>query len=154
MKIKLIKWRKAVLVVLLAAVAMTMYLGFSNPVFLRIKDPTTVDPKPLLVIFNPFRNRDAEHRAEAFLGEMKLGRCKFAMATLVDDEKHRQYICDKEVEHALLSWRLSDRHDEGRKIKIYYTVLRGGYSGFDGHTWLTVEKVGQSWQVIDYECWY
>lgn len=119
---------------------------------LRLKDPSAVDPGDgLLVIFNPFRNRAPERCAEQFLEELKEGKCLELKAIT---KQNYEYICTKEAEHKLLDWKMVDIKRESGKLIIFFRVLRTGYAGYDGNTWLNVEQQGDRRDVSVFEAWY
>jgi hypothetical protein len=105
-------------------------------------------------IFNPFRDRNPERCAEAFLELMKLGRCEQAIAELAIGTEYRQYICEQERNNILTAWSLKDREDNPPKVKMRYLVKRQKYGDTEGQLWVTVEQCGSQWQVTNYECWY
>jgi|SRR6185503_3528911 len=109
---------------------------------------------PSFSILNPFRNRDPELPAESFLNMLKANECDNALATLPFDREYRSYLCGKEKDHHLSSWRMTDREDTPEKAKMFYWSKREGSEGLEAPVWVTVEKQTAGWRVTGYECWY
>jgi hypothetical protein len=139
---------------LLLGVAAYLYYQRSKSVLYRYVEAGNPVKEPAFTIFNPFRDRSPEHSAEAFLEIIKAGQCERAMLALPDSSEHRQEICEREKESPLTSWLLKNRTDEPQNVRMYYTVNRKMYDGYQGQLWVTLEKQGEQWQVKKYECFY
>jgi hypothetical protein len=140
--------------VVVVAVIICLYLMRSKSVVYKFVESGTPGGRPVISIFNPFRDRQPENCAAAFLESMKAGQCEHLMAGLAVDMEYRQYICKQERTNALMVWNLKGREDSLRKVKLYYFVGRRHYAGAEGQLWVTVEERDSQWQVTNYECWY
>lgn len=101
-----------------------------------------------LSILNPFRNREPEDKAEAFLRLLEAGQCMQAMATLPTTPENLQQLCDREEKFSLTSWWLVERTDELQRVRLLYRVHRDSYGG---RLAVVVERQGQEWRVTRYE---
>ena len=110
--------------------------------------------EPVFSIFNPFRDRGPENRAESFLNLLKEGKCEEATAVLSFTPEYRQELCGREANSPLLAWKLTNRTDNSGTTRMYYRAQRKNYDGYQGQLWVTVERRGSDWQVTKYECFY
>jgi len=140
--------------VVVIAIIICMYLMRSKSVIYRFVEAGDPSNRRGVSIFNPFRDRQPEKCAAAFLELMKAGRCEHLMAGLTVDMEYRQYICKQERTNALMMWNLKGREDSPHKVKLYYLVGRRHYADAEGQLWVTVEERNSQWQVTNYECWY
>jgi hypothetical protein len=109
---------------------------------------------PSYSLFNPFRDRGPERKAETVLERVRTQPCRQALADLALDQDYFKYICDKEDANRLISWRLADREETGNKVKMFYWARRAPSGDYGSHLWLTLEKTGNQWNVVAYEGWY
>ena len=146
----------AICIVLIMAVliAVGLYLMRSRAVLYRASSIPDGTGEPAFCVFNPFRDREPERSADAFLTSLKELRCTESVAKLPLTEDQRLYICEKEAEHVLESWRLENREDSLTKTRLFYWHWRKDYGESHERLWITVEKVSDKWQVTDFECWY
>jgi hypothetical protein len=151
-----LRWFLALLALAGTVSMAALYAMRSRPVLWAPykKNETISIGGPSFSILNPFRNRDPERPAETFLNMLKTNECDKAMATLPFTEVYRSYICGKELERRLFSWRMTDREDTSERVKMFYWSRREGSEGIEGPVWVTVQKLGAAWQVTDFECWY
>ncbi len=110
--------------VVVIAIIIALYFMRSKSVLYRFVKARVTSDRPVVSIFNPFRERHSEKCAEGFLELMKTGQCEQAIAGLAIDSEYRQYICEQERDNALLNWNLKDREDQPQKIKMRYSVKR------------------------------
>ena len=152
------KWLKRFLVVVVLALTVSivaLYTMRARAVLWRpYKSETKSIGGPSLSILNPFRNREPELPAEVFLNMLKTNDCDTALSTLPFDGAYRSYICRKEAEHHLFSWRMTDREDTPERVRMFYWSRREESAGIEAPVWMTVEKQSAGWQVTGYECWY
>ena len=152
---KLLTILSLLLMLLLAALATHAYTRRAKPILFRIVDQADPVKTPSMLILNSFRDRGAEGAATAFLEKLKAGQCQQAVENLYDkDAAYRQYICERESKYPLQSWSLADREEQLSKVRMYFWNNRPGYNGEVGQLWMTAEKQGNQWRVINYECWY
>ena len=152
------KWLKFFLLVVgltVTATTVALYAMRSRPVVWR---PNEHEAKSIggtsRSILNPFRDREPERPAEAFLNMLRANDCDKVLATVPFDQEYRSYICGKEGEHRLSSWRMTDREDTPEKVKMFYWSRREESDGVEAPLWVTVEKQAAGWQVTGHECWY
>ena len=144
------------LFVLVSLAAFTsLYLTRSKSVLLRFGESDTKSTGgPSFVLFNPLRDRVPEQQAAAFLELVKVQPCAQALADLSLNQERVQYLCQMEGEHRLVSWRLADREESGSKAKVFYWTRRAPSADFKSQLWVTMEKTGGQWKVVNYESWY
>ena len=140
--------------VVVLGLAAYLYYRRSRSVLYRYVEAGNPVKEPAFAIFNPFRDRSSEDSAEAFLEVIKAGQCEQAMSGVPGLLQHRQETCDREKESPLTAWRLANRTDHPEKVRMYYRVNRKTYDGYQGQLWVTLEKHGEDWQVMQYECFY
>ena len=109
---------------------------------------------PSFSLFNPFRDRSPEQKAEAFLERVRTQPCLQVLADLALDQETFKYLCEKEDANHLISWRLADREEMGNKVKMFYWTSRSPSGSSASPLWITIEKTGDQWKVVDYEGWY
>jgi hypothetical protein len=141
-------------VVLLLALVAYLYYQSSRSVLYRYVETGNPVKEPAFAIFNPFRDHSPERSAETFLGIIKDGQCEQAMSAVPGTLEHRQETCEHEKESPLMAWRLANRTDQPERVRMYYRVNRKTYDGYQGQLWVTLEKHGENWQVMQYECFY
>jgi len=141
-------------VVIVLGLAAYLYYQRSRSVLYRYLEAGNPVKEPAFAIFNPFRDRSPEESAEAFLEVIKAGQCEQAMSGVPGALQHRQETCEREKDSPLIAWRLANRTDRPEKVKMYYRVNRKTYDGYQGQLWVTLEKHGENWQVMQYECFY
>lgn len=143
------------LAALLVGITAYLYVSRSNPVVYRYMlrgDPVN---EPEFTIFNPFRDRSPERTAEAFLEQMRSGKCTDAVAVLSHAADYNEEMCERESRLPLVAWRLENRSGDAAKVRMYYEVHRKTYPpAYRGQLWITVERRGADWQVSRYECFY
>lgn len=142
----------SVLVVALLITA-TLYLMRSQSVLYRSSVLPDGTGEPSFLVLNPLRDRSPERSGEAFLESLRSGRCAETVGNLLSEEQ-RRYVCAKESEHVLETWRLKNREDLTEKTKLFFWHWRKDYDGLHERLWITVQKVNDQWCVTDYECWY
>lgn len=146
-----------VLVFFIASVAGIVAYSYSmraSPVLYRFSEKGDPVKEPVFSIFNPFRDREPENRAESFLTLLKDGKCEEATAILTFTPERRQEVCNQEANSPLLGWKLTNRTDNYDTTRMYYRARRKHYDGYQGQVWITVEKHGSYWQITKYECFY
>ena len=152
------KWLKWFLIAFALAVCVAivaLYAMRSRPVVWRANENEAKSiGGPFRSILNPFRNRDPEYPAEAFLNMLKTNECDEAMVTLPFTEEYRSYICRKEFEHHLFSWRMTDREDTPQGVKMVYWSRRAESDDIESPIFITTQKDGAAWRVTNFGCWY
>lgn len=142
------------LAALLIGITAYLYLARANPAVYRHMTKGNPVKEPEFTIFNPFRHRLPERTAEAFLEELKEGRCREVVDVLLLRRNYKEDVCEKERRSPLLAWELTNRSDNGANVRMYYLAHRRTYQGYQGQLWITVENRGGQWQVVNYECFY
>jgi hypothetical protein len=126
----------------------------SRPVvyaFIEQGDPVH---EPAFSVFNPFRDRAPEHAANVLLEDLNRGDYVAALSKISDPTALNAERLERETESRLQSWRLRNRTDRGATTKLFYWADRGKPGAHDLPLWITVERVGDHWQVRDYDTWY
>lgn len=150
----------------LRLVLLTMLVAFSGLTYFFVTRSRPVvsgyvlrgDPvkEPSFAIFNPFRDRKPEQRADEFLTRLQKGDCESAMRELspAASVDYQTTTCERERTLRLRSWKLQNRRDENNRVRLYYEVTREQYSDNVGQIWVTVEKGRDDWQVTRYDRYY
>lgn len=139
------------LAVTLLAIFTGLYLTRSKSVLFRIDEAAAKSTGgPSSALFNPFRDRSPEQKVAAFLELLKAQPCAQVLADLPVPQEYFQMEC----KHQLISWRMADREDAGNKVKMFYWTRRVPSDDFKSQLWVTAEKTGDHWKVVDYESWY
>jgi hypothetical protein len=141
-------------VVLLLALFAYLYYQSSRSVLYRYVEAGNPVKEPAFAVFNPFRDHSPERSAETFLKIIKDGQCEQAMSAVPGTLEHRQDTCEHEKESPLMAWRLTNRIDQPERVRMYYRVNRKTYDGHQEQLWVTLEKHGENWEVMQYECFY
>ena len=141
-------------IALVTGIVAYSYSMRSSSVLYRFSEKGDPVKEPAFSIFNPFRDRGPENRAEFFLTLLKEGKCEEATAILSFTPERRQEVCGREANSPLLAWKLTNRTDNSDTTRMYYRAHRKNYHGYQGQLWVTVEKRGSDWQVAKYECFY
>jgi hypothetical protein len=132
-----------------------LYLTRSKSVLFRFDEAAAKSTGgPSFALFNPLRDRSPEQKAEAFLELLRAQPCVQVLADLPLGQERFQYLCQMEGRHQLTSWRMADREDAGNKVKMFYWARRVPSDDFKSQLWITAEKAGAHWKVVDYESWY
>src|SRR5262245_8968897 len=97
--------------VVVVVIIISLYLMRSKSVIYRLVESGSPGGHPAVTVFNPFRDRQPEKCAAAFLESIKAGRCKQLMDELAVDAEYRKYICKQEGTNALMMWNLKGRED-------------------------------------------
>ena len=147
---------KVMVLIIAALLAITGYLYHQRSTAVLYRYVEAGDPvkEPAFAIFNPFRDRSPERSAEAFLTATRAGQCAQAMSPLVASSQHKQEVCEREQRYPLVDWRLANRTDQPDRTRMYYRAARTAYEGYEGQLWVTLEKSGEDWKVVQYECFY
>jgi hypothetical protein len=72
----------------------------------------------MFTIFNPFRNRDAEHAAERLIDDLRTGRCEQVVQDIDGSQNYDPRVCDvmsRNEGHALI-WR---QDGESNRVLVY-----------------------------------
>jgi hypothetical protein len=139
-----------------AAIGIAAYLYYarSTSVLYRYVEAGNPTKEPAFTIFNPFRNREPESRADRFLEQVGHGNCEQAIAALPHTAQYIHDTCEREAKYPLASWHLKNRTDGPQNVRLYFQVARNNYDDIPGGVWITVEGHGEEWQVTRYESIY
>ncbi len=139
--------KKKVLILVAFVVLIGAAFTLTQPVLLR--SPFTCCGESTFVVFNPLRNRDVESYADSVLVLMRDNPCEQVVANMALSQERRQYVCEKEKEHPLVSWELKDRHNEGQQHILHYHIRYKG-SDYVGRLLMWIENRNGEWQVTGY----
>ncbi len=93
--------------------------ALTSPVILKIGEgPLAGDRR--LVLLSPFRDREPEKVAEAFLNRLKKGECRNAISPFGWNAKKQETICQRELFSPISSVRLIDRTDHPKDVTLRY----------------------------------
>jgi hypothetical protein len=145
--------KKIVLIVTVLIIFLGAAFALSRPVLFRSPFHDACCGQSTFVIFNPLRNREVENYADSVLSLMRDQPCERVVANMELDQKGRQYICEKQKEHPLVSWELKDRRDEGQQYRLFYHI-RHKDSDYVGWLLIWIEKRNGEWQVTGYSAAY
>ncbi len=143
---------KITLSVIAFVVVSSLFLVFSGPILLSFHTGPMVGDTEF-VIFNPFRNRAPERSAEGFLEHLKTGRCEEVIGIIPGDEKAHKYICEREKQFPIVSWRLREIDAEGGIVSLLYRYRCEGRPDED-RLFIWVEKKNGNWIVANYKRGY
>jgi hypothetical protein len=150
----------AAIVLFLVSVGTLIWLSNQGPVLYRSEEKDALSGTPRSVVFNPLRDRSAEHAAAKLIRALRDGQCRTALADWEKDyrKKYATYICDSEQQHPLVSWDLVDWEDRPPLVILHYRGKRRYSSGQSGtykeHFWVTTEHRDGQWQVTKYDAMY
>jgi len=130
-----------------------LYASRSTHVALKITlDPTAVRPRSRCLL-NPFRDRAPERLAEGYLQRMRRDGPD-VVRSLVPAADVDAYMED-EARYPIQSWRVGDREDSDRAVRLVYWVRRGGgYPADEEEVAFWLRGSSGSWQVWRYTAIY
>ena len=99
------------------------------------------------VLWNPFREREPERIAEAFLSDLRKNQCS------ADSEICRNALTNQRVSN----WQLAFRKDTGREVTLYFKLTKyGGAPKFEllGQGAITLESLGTKWSLTSYDAYF
>ena len=109
-------------------------------------------------IFNPFRNRTPEERAEYFLNLLKNGPCQQAYTLVQEPEERRKYTCEREDKYKIQKWYLQYREDFQDRIILDYRTWRQSESKDSVYIGeplrLTLKNQNGQWVITSFDTWY
>jgi hypothetical protein len=149
----------AAIMLLLVSLGTLIWLNNQGPVLYRSEEKDPLSNTPKSVIFNPLRDRSAETAALVMIHAMRDGKCREVLAVWEKDyrKKYAESICNSEIEHPLVAWKLVDWEDRPPLIILHYRGTRRNSPGEDTyykeHLWVTVEHRGE-WQATKYDAMY
>lgn len=141
--------KKTVLIITALIILSGAAFALSRPVLFRAPFRDACCGESTFVVLNPLRNRGVENYADSVLSIMRDEPCEQAVAKMALPRERRQYVCEKQKEHPLVSWELKDRRDEGRQHTLFYRI-RYKDSDYVGWVWMSVGKEDGEWQVTNY----
>jgi hypothetical protein len=135
----------------IASIISLILLIYQPPVLIRVPNPDSVRGRPLLLVLNPFRNKEPENAAELFFEKLKDGKCLEATAHFAPEKSDR--ICRKQIEYPLERWDLIDIERKTNTFELTYNHQSQNHPwGEDMTIWL--EKRGQDYQVTAFVIGY
>jgi hypothetical protein len=141
--------KKKVLIITAVIILLSAAFALSRPVLFRSPFRDACCGESAFVVLNPLRKRDIENYADSILSLMRDKPCEQIVANMALDQERRQYVCEKQKEHPLISWELKDRRDEGQRYNLFYHI-RYKDSDYVGWLWMSVEKKNGEWQITNY----
>jgi len=152
MQESMVRNRTVILVGLgIASIISLILLINPSPVLIRVPDPDSVRGRPLLLVLNPFRNKQPENAAELFFEKLKAGKCLEATAHFAPEKSDR--ICRKQIEYPLKEWKLIDIETKNDSFDLTYNHISGNPAmGEDMLIW--IEEREQDYQVTGFVIGY
>src|ERR1041385_676434 len=95
-----------VVVAFVLGVVAYSYSMRSISVLYRLNETGNPVNEPTFAIFNPFRDRAPENRADSFLNLLKEGKCAEPIAALSFTPEYRHEVCGREAHSPLFNWKL------------------------------------------------
>ncbi len=121
------------------------------PVLFRIPDLHSGRGRPLLLVLNPFRNKEPERIADSFLEGLKNGQCVDLVGSFSREKVDE--MCEKQDRYPLIEWNLFDMDEEDGTYSFAYEHRSKNAAGLeDMRVWL--KRTEQSWKVIDFVIGY
>jgi len=118
-------WRKLGIIVLISVTVVITFLACLRhryPVLLHLFSSCACtdysDEVTGLTVFNPFRDRSPEAIANAFLEEIKQGRCP------VMAPNNGPVDCSYLLNRRFSEWRLKNRRDQSHRVSLFYQFTR------------------------------
>lgn len=122
-----------------------------SPILVRVPDLDSTRGYPLLVIYNPFRDKAPEIAAQHFLESLRDGRCADSVSSF--NRERSIDICAKQSQYPLLDWKLIDLTEEGGSYQLTYKhQSRNAVGDEDMRVW--VKRVEQDWKVDSFTIVY
>jgi hypothetical protein len=135
------------------------YLAWLNgqpPVLAKSPELEPLTNIPVSIKLNPMRDRASERAANEFLHSMREGHCKQQLADWEHDYRASRaaFICDSEVKHPLLGWKLADWEERPPLRILYYRGKRANDAGADQILSVTLDDRSGEWVVTKYDALY
>jgi len=142
--------------VLLGFFIYLMWLNGQPPVLAKSPEIDPLTKVPVSISLNPLRDRSSEHAANEFLRAMRDGHCQEQLADWEKDYRARRaaFICDSEVKHPLLSWKVVDWEERPPLRLLYYKAKRRSDAGTEEVLSVTLDSRSGEWVVTKYDSLY
>ena len=137
-----------------------LWLNGQGPVLARSEERDPLSGIPESISLNPLRDRSAEREAGEFIRAMKDGRCNDELAGWQKDyrKKYAAYICESEIKHPLLSWKLVEWEDAPPLRILHYRGKRlegaSQTSTYEELFSVTLENRTGRWAITKYDAMY
>src|SRR5258708_3302631 len=137
-----------------------IYLTWLNgqpPVLAKSPEVDPLTQVPISIKLNPLRDRASERAATEFLRGMRDGHCDEQLSDWEKDYRRRyaEFICDSEIKHPLVSWRIVDWEDRPPLRILHYSGKRGNEgSGYDELLSVTLDNRSADSVVTKYDSLY
>lgn len=126
----------------------------SRATVFALKEPGSLQTDPMVVIFNPFRDRTPERRAVALLAALKDGDMENANRLL---ERVRPGLAKATIESEstwrVRDWTLVERADSADRSKLTFRVHRHG-TDTPSLVWIEVTTAHSGGAVTSFETFY
>ena len=118
-----------------------------SPILIRIPNFHSIRGHPLVIIFNPFRDKKPEIIAESFLQSLRDGKCLESTSSFTNERATE--ICNNQLRYPLLEWEIIDLKEEnGTYLLIYKHKSKNALGTEDMRIW--VKKNEQNWKVVNF----
>ena len=142
-------------VLFFASIGVLVWLANSGPVLYRSEEVDPLSKQSKAVILNPLRDRSSERPATEMIAAMHDGHCRQVLESWFKDYRRRyaESICQTEVDHPLVSWRLVDRQDQPPLVMLHYRSKRrdpGTSDAYEEDLWVTTQDDNGVWRPTKY----
>jgi len=133
-----------------------MWLNGQPPVLAKSPEFDPLTKVPISISLNPLRDRASEHSATEFLRAMREGHCEEQLADWAKDYRARRasFICDSEMKHPLVSWKIVDWEERPPLRILYYKAKRLNEAGTDEVLSVTLDDRTGDWVITKYDSLY
>jgi len=142
------------IVFFLLALALVGLLTTSKSVIWTFRENGNPSSIPSFVIFNPFREKRSEAKAEEFLTLLKNQKCEEAITGSPGISLNTQDMCERERQNRLEDWELSYRKDGDGKVELFYRVKRVPSESYSSEMCIELKKETDTWKVTCLESIY
>ncbi len=132
-------------------IVLLILLISQSAILIRVPNPDSIRGRPLLLVLNPFRDKEPETAAETFFEKLKDGKCLDATAQFAAEKSDR--ICRKQIEYPLNEWNLIDIETKNNSFELTYKHMSGHPAMSEDMT-VWIEKRGQEYSVAHFNIGY
>jgi hypothetical protein len=113
------------------------------------KEPGAAAKLPAYVIFNPFRERRSEMKADEILSSIDGGHCNEIISELPSKDRYRS-LCENIHYSPRGEWKLVFREDNANAVTLFYVARTPGEKGFSYEMLITLDEDDNGkWRLVD-----
>jgi hypothetical protein len=152
---KIIHIKRWAVILMVFALLFVAILPFSHPVLFESSLFADSISDPPLTIMNPFRDKEPEKVANAFLMRLRSEEPASLLRRIIEQDAEFEHICQREREYRLKTWPDFTRKDSAEGVHLIYWPHRENYiDGFAPMVFLTIARVGGKLKVVSYSAGY